>query len=419
MWDIQTKECHHVIEQHDWVHLVRFSPTDPQHFISVSGSKMQRWNTNGHQTHSACGVSHVPSSDLTQAALWEEQAGVVGGTDSTVVFAKFEVANSSVHSYCFSPGNRFIAFHNHETVEVWDTSSDHHPIKTLIGHTHKITSLTFSSPSTIISMSADNLVKFWQIGVQPTDTGVTNPESAPLTPAPITSIALQEKCGTAFSSDSNGVVRSWDISTGLCKASFQTTAKFSCWNCVQLINSQLILVWCQGGYWAGLRCIYISGVEKGEFQTVGTQQDTKDARVSEDGSKNFCLHLESIRVLSIQTEEVLGEVKLPYDTVPRLLAVDGSRIWVHPPSSEPLGWDFGSPGPSPVQLSGIPPVHLGYAKLWDIHQSQIKDRATGKVVFQLGGRYAKPHDVVWDGQYLVAGYFSGEVLILDFNHIFL
>jgi len=40
----------------------------------------------------------------------------------------------------------------------------------------------------------------------------------------------------------------------------------------------------------------------------------------------------------------------------------------------------------------------------------IQDAITGKEVFQLVGRYAKPKRAQWDGQYLVAGYTSGEVL---------
>ena len=415
LWDIWTEECHHVLEQQDWVYHLRFSPTDPQHFISVSGDKIWRWNTNGYQTHPAH-VSHIPSSDPTQVALWEGRAGAVWGTDSAAIVAKFEVANTSIHCHCFSPGNRLMAFINYNIVEVWDiTSSDPHLIRNLVGHTHEISFIAFSSPSSLISMSVDNLVKLWEIGVKPTATVMTNSESTPITPPRITSIAQQAKCGTAFSSDSYGVVRSWNTSTGLCKASFQTRAKSSCWNCVQLINSQLILVWCQSGISGGLKLICISDVEKGGLQTVDTQDDTLDARVSGDGSKIFCLHLESVRALSVQTGEVVGEVKLMCDPVPRLLAVEGSKIWVHSPSSEPLGWDFGTPGPSPVQLC----THLDYTKLWDAHQSQIKDRATGKVVFQLGGRYGKPHDVQWDGQYLVAGYWSGEVLILDFGHMLL
>jgi len=56
---------------------------------------------------------------------------------------------------------------------------------------------------------------------------------------------------------------------------------------------------------------------------------------------------------------------------------------------------------------------------WDTGPSVIKDTVTGKEVFQLVGRYAKPTDMQWDGQYLVAGYMSGEVLILDFNCVLL
>jgi len=51
-----------------------------------------------------------------------------------------------------------------------------------------------------------------------------------------------------------------------------------------------------------------------------------------------------------------------------------------------------------------------------VSQSRIEDVAAGKEVFQLAGRYAKPSVTQWDGQYLVAGYDSGEVLILDFSY---
>jgi len=98
-----------------------------------------------------------------------------------------------------------------------------------------------------------------------------------------------------------------------------------------------------------------------------------------------------------------------------LLTVDGSRVWVHFPSSEPLGWDFGTPDASPVQISNMPQPHLNHTKMWDIGLSRIVDTVTGKVVFQLDGKFAKPTHAQWDGQYLVAGYLSGEVLILDFN----
>jgi len=46
---------------------------------------------------------------------------------------------------------------------------------------------------------------------------------------------------------------------------------------------------------------------------------------------------------------------------------------------------------------------------------RMTDTATNKEVFWLYGGYAKPSAIRWDGRYLVAGYDSGEVLILDFG----
>jgi len=100
------------------------------------------------------------------------------------------------------------------------------------------------------------------------------------------------------------------------------------------------------------------------------------------------------------------------------LTVDGSRVWLHYPQPEYQGWDFGALGSSPVHLSNMPTLHLNGTIVWDISQSTIKDTATGKTVFQLSGRFANPVDVRCDGCYLVAGYSSGEILILDFSHVF-
>ena len=111
----------------------------------------------------------------------------------------------------------------------------------------------------------------------------------------------------------------------------------------------------------------------------------------------------------------MGWVKLGGSGYSHFLSVYGSSVWVHSPGSEPLGWDFGIPGSPPVQLSNFP--HPNKIKQWNIGQSKIIDIMTGKVVFQLAGKFAEPTDLQWDGQYLAAGYKSGEVLILDFNHM--
>ena len=106
------------------------------------------------------------------------------------------------------------------------------------------------------------------------------------------------------------------------------------------------------------------------------------------------------------------------------LVVDGSRVWVHYKDSQTQGWDFGILDSTPIQLS-IPPPDLDRPRLDLIDgtksestgPSRIEDTVTGKEIFQLAGRYANPTTVQWDSQYLVAGYKSGEVLILDFIHM--
>ena len=99
--------------------------------------------------------------------------------------------------------------------------------------------------------------------------------------------------------------------------------------------------------------------------------------------------------------------------------MDGSRVWVHSPIVELQGWDFGIPDSSPLLLSITPPLHSNDNTLWGNNPPGIKNIITGKVVFQLGGRFVKVHYPKWDGQYLAAGYESGEVLILDFDHVIL
>ena len=359
--------------------------------------------------------------------------------------AKFHVANDNTSHCCFSPDGRLMAAAAGSTAYVWDTAgSDPHPIKTFVGHTRNITSLAFSSYTSLISSSQDKSVKFWQIGTsspdpvvadpEPTphapsfidkwfsfwkidspsaDLPMASPESAPPTSAPIKSITLQAKDGIAISSHSDGVVRTWDVSTGLCTASFQTPGKgdyCDAW----LVNSGLISVWHVH------REIHIWDVEKKEplHTADATGHNISSIRISGDGTKVFCLFQGFIQAWYILTGEVVGQIELKFSRPDRSLTVFGSKVWFNSSTLlEPLGWDFGIPGLSPVRLTNAPLPHPNDTKWWDISQSRIKDTISGKVVFQLAGRFAKPTDSQWDGQHLVAGYSSGEVLILDFNHV--
>ena len=245
---------------------------------------------------------------------------------------------------------------------------------------------------------------------------MTDSVSTPPTPAQIKSVTLQTMDGIAISSDSDGVVKIWDISTGLCKKTFQTPAKDIQYIDAQLIKGRLVLVW--HAIWN----TYVWDAETGKIQMLATPKYIKGLRISGDGSKVFIPYIYSIQAWSMQTGEALGEVEV--GGLPTLdpLHVGGSRIWVCFRDSPTHGWDFGNQGLSPIPLSNISSdrPHLDLIGCFaDQHfgSVRVKDTATGKEIFQLYGKYAKPACVQWDGQYLVAGYGSGEVLILNFNHV--
>jgi len=420
LWDVQTRRCHCIIELQEPVGCVSFSPTDTQHFISASVGRVQQWNINGHQIKPMYEGSHTtPSSNhvtFSPDSLWfiscQEADVVVQNTHSGAIVVKLRMPSGKANCCCFSPDGSLIAVAVGDTIHIWNiTSSDHYLVKTLVGHTNHISSLAFSSPSSLISSSYDKSVKFWQISTLSADPDVTDLKSTPLPSAPIKSITLWAKDGIIISTDWDGVVRIWDISTGLCRASFQAPTKDPYQSDIQLINNRLIFVW------QASRKIHIWDVEKRKLlQTiVGSIRNVEDIRISGDRSKIFCLSWSSIQAWSIQTGEAVGEVGLQICGHQRSLVVDGSRVWICSPSWQPLGWDFG--GLSPVQLSHMPSHYPGDTKLWNVDLSRIEDTVTGKVFFQLAGRFANPVDVQWDGQYLVAGYESGEVLILDFDHV--
>ena len=262
----------------------------------------------------------------------------------------------------------------------------------------------------------------------------------------IQSVTLQTNDGVAISSDSTGVAKIWDISTGLYKASFQIPAKFCDWADAQLIDGGLVFVWYphEPGYiqHTGLTHthaarrnlaethislnvtkIHIWSAGKGELQTVDISQYlVKDLRISGDGSKVFLLSDRHIQAWSIQTGEVVGKVLLEGKPCSSSLVVDGSEVWVHFEGSQMQGWDFGIQGSTPTPLSDAPPKSHHLEFINGTHRenpspSRVEDTVTGQEVFQFSGRYVRPTSTHWDGQYLVAGYDSGEVLILNFNNI--
>jgi WD40 repeat protein len=421
LWDIQTGECCCVIKQQGVGPSVVFSPTDPQHLISTSGIAVQKWAIDGHPIGPAYGGSYTGfSSNGTHFVSCWEGVATVQNSNSGAIVAKFPTHNTNYwvnSTSCFSPNGTLIAVSAQATIYIWDIGgSVPLLIETFIGHGGIIASLLFSSPSTLISTSSDKSVKFWQIGGLPTDPVAGDSKSTPSTLVPIQSISLQVEDGIAISSDLNGVVKVWDISTGLCKACFQTPAKGSHSGEARMIDGRLVFVWVD-------KAIHIWDIDEGKLLQIveGVNRIVWSClRISGDGSKVFYMTMNSIRVWSMWTGEAMGEVASRRDLA-YLGALNDSKILVHFRYDAPEVWDFSISGSHSVDVSNTSSKRF---RLCGIHWSTsgpsgVKDIVTGKVVFWFSGRYAWPDEAKWDGQYMVAGYKSGEVLILDFNHLHL
>ena len=417
LWGIQADWCSRAKHQENKVHSVHFFPLDPQRYISISGGKVREQTTNSFGVMAMYHGSYATfSCDGTKFLLCNKAVVQVQNSDSRAVVAEFHVDNTNTNHYCLSPDGRLVAAAAGHIAYVWDIARPKPcVIETFIGHTSDITSLVFSSPTSLISVSQDQSIKFWQISVPSASLDITDLKSISHT-SPIKSITLQAKDSIAISSDSDGVVRTWDLSTGTCKASFQTPAKgSSCLRDTQLIDNKLVLVW------HAAKKINIWDVEKGELlQTVDAPQGgIKDLRISRDGTKVFCMK-NKIYAWDIQTGEIMGRVKLGFHMYPdTFLTIDSSRVWVCIPGGIE-GWDFGIPGRSSIKKYTEPPNRSHLDFIGGIRKRRsvlpgIEDTITGKEVFRLPSGYTRPNDAQWDGQYLVAGYDSGEVMILDCN----
>ena len=419
LWHVQAGDCFCVIDGFNGhVNSVSFSPTDPHLLMSASGDNtVQQWGIDGCQIGPTYHGSHTAFSlDGAQFVLCQGEDIVVQNSDSRAIVAKFHVANSKTSHCCFSPDGRLVAVAAASTLYIWDTTAlDQHLIMTIVGHTSTISSLAFLSPSSLISSSIDQSVKFWQIAAPPMDPAI---ESPPPAKAPIRSITLQARDGIVLSSDSDGVVKTWDILTGLCRASFHTQATDPHQRDVRLIDNRLIMVW------QANTKIYVLDVEQANLlQTVATpRHGVIDLWISGDGAKVFCLGKESIQAWSIWTGEMTGGVTFQGQLQPDSLTVGGAKVWVHFVNSPPQGWDFGIPDGPPTMLSNQSPNKprldiTGGTEGQNTSGTRIKNAATGHEFFQLSGRFVAPCATQCDHRYLAAGYESGEVLILDFNHM--
>ena len=421
LWNTQTGQCHCVIDGLSGIpNSVSFSPTNSQQLMSASrDNTVQQWGINGHQIGPALeGCYATFSPDGTHFISWGTRVVMVWNSNSGVIFTKYQVPSGNVGHCCFSPNGKLVAGTSGNTIYIWDiTSSDPHPIETLVGHTQEITSLVFSS--TLISSSHDRSIKFWQINASSTNPLTADSEPNPLASAPIMTLSVQAEDHIAISSDEAGVVRTWDLSTGLCKSSIKTSAGPLSEIDIQLIDGRLFIVWCT------YKKIYVWDTQKEEHpRKVDTKSYFSTAvRISGDGSIVFLLDWEYIQAFSTQTGEVVGKVRVEGKLSDNPLIVDGLRVWVHFKDLSTQGWDFGVPGSISIGPFNAPLASprlefiCGMTGVTTVQPPRVKDTFTGKEIFQLPRRDQGPTKFHCDGQYLVAGYKSGELLILDLGQM--
>ena len=471
LWGTWTGVCYCVIDGVNNTYSVAFSPINSRLLISTSISGIQQWDLDGHQIGPTYEGFHIAFSlDGTQFVSWGNEVSRVQNSDSGAVVT---ILHYRYKCCCFSPDGKLVACATSDKIDIWDITSSHpNLIKSLTGLLWSSTtpSLTFSSflissfsyesiqfwyinaplpglvttdlestqhaPISFLSFLTSSimykLTNFWHIGTSPlffltssfmwklikswhigtSLLGLVTTGSK--STVAILSVSLQADRGTAASIDSAGVVRTWDISTGHCKTSFCTPMAQTGIYDIQLIEGRLIALWAGEG-------IRIWDVEKEEDLCVvdGSYEfHSPTPRISRDGSKFFLWNDGSIRAWSTWTAESLGTVELEGTEEQQKALfwdlVHGSRIWAHCGNSQNQRWNLGVSASAPIPLSNKS-QDRPYLDL--IKHTRVKDMATGKEVFQLSGRYARPNATWWDHQYLIAGYGSGEVLILDFSHL--
>ena len=444
LWGIHTGECYHVlqqvksgdaIKQVDTIDHVRFSPTTPQHLLYVCNRKVHQWDINNHQagpTYDGHGIAFSP--DGTQVAVCNLGSIIVQNPSSGMIVTKLHMANGAYpENCCFSPDGKLVAVSDMTFIHIWDiTSPDPHPIQTFPGGFGDISTLLFASPSSLISTQG-NFVKFWQIGsssidlaeIDPgftlADSAETGPGSTSLISAGGQLLTLQAKDGIIITSEDE-ILDVWDTSTSHCKASFQIPIGSFSKQHAQLVNGRLIFTSWEGGatgvsYPTGGK-VYLWDVEEGELLwAVDTCGYREDIKISQDGSRVFCLYEESLQALSAETGEVMGQVEV--GGMGSHLTVDGFVVWVHYSDSEYQGWDFGTSDVSPIQSLNVSlsQQYLNGTLQWVPSLCGIKNETTGKVVFWVPKKYGRIFDVQWNEHYLVVCFKSKEVLILDFSHI--
>ena len=425
LWDVRTGKYHPIAKTRwgDAVTVISFSPVDSQRLISSSEKgNVQQWDVDGrpigtshHEKHKVDDLAYAP--DGTRFISCGDNAATVRDTKSGAVVVKLGVSGMESLSQCrFSSDGKFVACGGNATIYVWDiTIPGARLVGSLVGHSKPITFLAFSS--SLVSGSSDQSVKFWQSSSFLAESTTIGHAAAPSLrgSTPIRSVNLFAEHNTVVTSDESGVVKTWDITTGTCKSSFSTPAKGP--RDTHLEGDTLIIAWATDS--ESQHQYHVRDVCKGrplqKFSKLPFE--TKDLKISGDGSKIFGLGPSHIEAVSIQTEDA-RRVELEGRSISNFF-VNGLKAVIS--NSQGMGWDFGVSGaPSFGKFADRPRLDLvdRFTEHTAVEPHCIEDTVTKRVVFHIPEKYMKPGmKVEWDGRYLLVWSGSGEAVVMDFDPV--
>ena len=319
----------------------------------------------------------------------------------------------SLTQCCFSPDGRLVACAAGLYLVVWDiTKPEAQLVACLIGHSSLVSFIAF--PSFLVLGSGDKSIKFWQSSnflADPVTARHMAVEYGSTNPVEFANLFAGDN--TVVTCHSRGLVKTWDLTTGRCKESFQAPGTGSRL-AAHLAGDTFTAVWWKGNQY------HIWDVGRGEVvRTVHSSFNRiDDMKISGDGSKIFGLNSCCVETRSIETEEEVERVSLKNEVPWSRFIVRGSKVEYG--NKKGWGWNFESPRVSNYgELPDRPRLDLvDWSGGMKIIPRWIEDRVTKRLVFRLPETRAKSHAaIVWDGRYLMFWSGRGELAIMDFDSI--
>ena len=408
--DVRTGKPHPIASAATKIQSITFSPIDPRRLLwSSSDGTVHQWGTDGRQIGASYRDADIAqvwdlayTSDGTRFVFCGGQVAVVWDSESGKQVVKLRVPEVwSLGRCCFSPDGQFVACSGSDNIYVWNISISGAPlVKRLVGHSKPVTFLAFSS--SLISGSEDGSVKFWPTDCFLADSTTTGPAA---TSASIVSAHLFHEDSVVVTSDSSGVVKTWDLITGTCKSSFSTPAKGR--HDTYLTGGTLVIVWWAGGG----QEFRVWDVQEGQFlQTIYRPLPKfMHTRISGDKPTVFFL----TEAASMETGRVGVRILYTHDS-----------FFIHKSRQEPgMRWSGGRCDPQDMEVS-YPVGFQGRFRLDVVQRANdyalcgIADTVTERMVFHFPERYVDYTAAIeWDGRYLLAQSPSGETMILDFEPV--